>query len=96
MYFEHLRNALSPCKDLVESIFNFIQNHLNILWIPKKVTSEGCRLGFQKIFTAFIIYPTIDSNKVNDKTWNFTLEQTGIAKNHIDFMDACNIILGNN
>ena len=48
------------------------------------------------MFTAFIIYPTTDSNKVNDKTWNFTLEQTRIAKNHIDFMDACNVILGNN
>ena len=64
--------------------------------MPKKITNEGCWLSFQKMFTALIVYPTINRDKVNDKTWDFTLEQARVAKNHVDFMDASNIILGNN
>ena len=64
----------------------------------KKVTRslKITRLGFRKIVNSLITDPTNNGDKINDKTWDFTLEQPRIAKNDIDFMNAGNIILGNN
>ena len=83
---------------------NFIQqknrssNFTQWLHLKKKVSRslKITRLGFRKIVNSLITDPTNNGDKINDKTWDFTLEQSRIAKNDIDFMNAGNIILGNN
>jgi hypothetical protein len=81
------------CTKRPKIFFHFKRNSNKTFWHKTAITVIF-NIGQELI--SFVIWPAFDSDKIWDKTWNLTFEQSRVAQNNVNIVSFRHVLLSSN